>query len=74
MAKLPSDVSGGQLCKALQKIGFVESRQKGSHIVLYRENPRCRVVVPDHRSLRQGTLHQIITMAGLSVEELIELH
>jgi predicted RNA binding protein YcfA (HicA-like mRNA interferase family) len=73
MAKIPSDISGRQLCKALQKVGFEETRQRGSHIVMYRADPRCRVVVPDHRTLRQGTLHQIISAAGLSVEELIEL-
>ena len=73
MAKLPPDVSGRQLCKALQKFGLEETRQRGSHIVMHRSDPRCRVVVPDHRTLRQGTLHQIIPAAGLSVEELIEL-
>ena len=71
--KLPSDVSGQELVKALQRVGFVVNRQKGSHIVLRRENPFARVVVPDHKQIRLGTLRQILNEAGLSVEQLLEL-
>ena len=37
-------------------VGFVVNRQKGSHIVLRRANPYARVVVPDHKQIRPGTL------------------
>lgn len=71
--KLPTDVSGKKLVKGLQRVGFVVNRQKGSHIVLRRENPYARVVVPDHKQIRPGTLRQILNEAGLSVDQLIEL-
>jgi predicted RNA binding protein YcfA (HicA-like mRNA interferase family) len=72
MSKLP--VISGLVCvKALEKIGFVISRQKGSHIVLVREEPRATVSVPDHKELDRGTLRAIIRQAGLSVDEFIEL-
>lgn len=71
--KLPTDVSGEELVKALQRVGFVVTRQKGSHIILRRESPHARVVVPHHKQIRSGTLRQILNEAGLSVEQLLEL-
>lgn len=71
--KLPPDVSGRELRRVLERIGFVFQRQKGSHMVLRRENPYARVVVPDHAALRPGTLRQILHAAGVGVERLKEL-
>jgi predicted RNA binding protein YcfA (HicA-like mRNA interferase family) len=73
MAKLPTDVSGRKLCTALERIGFVFRRQRGSHMVLRRENPYARVIVPDHKSIRSGTLRQILHDAELSLDELLRL-
>ena len=71
--KLPSDVSGRAMQKALERIGFVYQRQKGSHIVLRRDDPYARVIVPDHKELRPGTLRQILNEAGLTVQQFMEL-
>jgi predicted RNA binding protein YcfA (HicA-like mRNA interferase family) len=71
--KLPTDLSGNDLRRALERIGFVFRRQKGSHMILRRDNPASRVVVPDHRRVRPGTLRQILHEAGLSVEQLKDL-
>ena len=71
--KLPADLSGRELVTVLQRVGFVFSRQKGSHIVLRRDTPYARVVVPDHKQLRPGTLRQILREAGIAVEELLKL-
>ena len=71
--KLPTDVSGQELVKVLVRLGFVVNRQKGSHIVLRRGDPYARVVVPDHKCIRPGTLRQILAEAGLTVEQLLEL-
>lgn len=49
MPKLPADLSGRQVRAALERAGFTFRRQKGSHMVLLRENPRARTVVPDHK-------------------------
>jgi predicted RNA binding protein YcfA (HicA-like mRNA interferase family) len=73
MTKIPTDLSGRSLVRALEKIGFVVKRQRGSHIILRRGNPPARVVVPDHKSLRVGTLRTILNTAGLTVEELLKL-
>jgi predicted RNA binding protein YcfA (HicA-like mRNA interferase family) len=71
--KLPTDLSGQELVKVLLRVGFVVNRQKGSHIILRRGNPHARVVVPDHKRVRPGTLHQILNQAGLTVEQLVDL-
>lgn len=73
MAKLPTDVSGQQLVKALERVGFVVSRQRGSHIIMRRNEPYGRAVVPNHRVIRLDTLRQILQEAGLSADQLREL-
>ena len=71
--KLPVDLSGQELRKALERAGFVYQRQKGSHMILRRAEPYARVIIPDHKVLRVGTLRQILGEAGMSAERLIEL-
>jgi predicted RNA binding protein YcfA (HicA-like mRNA interferase family) len=71
--KLPTDLSGQDLVKALGRANFLVARQRGSHIILRRGRPHARVVVPDHRQIRAGTLRQILNEAGLTIEELIAL-
>jgi predicted RNA binding protein YcfA (HicA-like mRNA interferase family) len=71
--KLPTDLSGREARAALERVGFVFRRQTGSHMILRRETPYARVVVPDHKALRWGTLRRIIADAGLSIEEFIRL-
>ena len=73
MAKLPADLSGRQVCAALERAGFEFRRQTGSHMILRRGDPYARVVVPDHRQVRQGTLRRIIADAGLTVDQFVQL-
>jgi predicted RNA binding protein YcfA (HicA-like mRNA interferase family) len=73
MTKLPTDLSGQELIRILTRIGFVVQRQRGSHIILRRESPFARVSVPDHKTLRVGTLRTILREAGISIEQLIAL-
>ena len=71
--KLPTDLSGQELRRALERIGFIYQRQKGSHMILRRDDPHSRVVIPDHKTLRPGTLRQILHEAGISIEQLKEI-
>lgn len=48
-------------------------RQRGSHIILCRDEPFTLVVVPDHKELDKGTLRAIIRDTGLSVDEFLRL-
>ena len=73
MAKLPTDLSGREVRAALERAGFVFRRQTGSHMMLRRDLPYARVVVPDHKQIRSGTLRRIIADAGLTIDQFVEL-
>lgn len=68
MPKLPI-VSGLEVVHALERLGFVIVRQRGSHIVLRKESTGC--VVPAHRELKTGTLAGILKQAGVSTDEFL---
>jgi len=69
MPKLPL-VSGTEVVRTLERLGFILLRQKGSHIILRRGPTGC--VVPNHREIKTGTLSGILKQAGVSAEEFIE--
>ncbi len=69
MPRLPR-LSSRETVKALERLGFVQVRQKGSHIVLKRESLTC--VVPERRELRLGTLSGILDQADLTVAEFLD--
>jgi predicted RNA binding protein YcfA (HicA-like mRNA interferase family) len=71
--KLPTDLSGRDVRTALERAGFVFRRQTGSHMILRRDQPYARAVIPDHKQIRSGTLRRIITDAGLTVEQFMQL-
>ena len=73
MAKLPTDLSGLEVRAALERVGFIFRRQTGSHMVLRRDQPYARVIVPDHKRIRSGTLRRIIRDAGLTVDQFMQL-
>ncbi len=67
MSGLPQ-LSGKECVVILERVGFRVVRQKGSHLVVRRDDPFSQVVVPDHKQLDRGTLRAIIRQAGASVE------
>lgn len=72
MSGLPR-ISGREAVAALIKAGFQVRRQKGSHIILRRDNPFAQTVVPDHPELDRGTLRAIIRQSNLTVEQFTTL-
>ena len=69
MSRLPQ-ISGQQLVRALERLGFTVRRQHGSHIILRRDDPFAQTVVPNHRQIDRGTLRAIIRQTGISAEDL----
>lgn len=67
---LPAD----KVIKVLAKVGFKPVRQKGSHVILKRENGKV-IVVPVHRGeeIGRGLLSKIIKDAGLTRDEFLKL-
>jgi predicted RNA binding protein YcfA (HicA-like mRNA interferase family) len=48
MSQLPH-ISGREVVKALEALGWSQVRQSGSHIVLVREGHSATLSVPDHK-------------------------
>ena len=71
MSKLPS-ISGQEWVSALVKVGLYMKRQRGSHIILRRDDPYAQLVVPDHKELDRGTLRAITRHADISVDEFVK--
>jgi predicted RNA binding protein YcfA (HicA-like mRNA interferase family) len=60
--KLPRDLAGKDLAKALRKVGYEVTRQSGSHLRLTREAPeQHHVTIPAHDPLKLGTLAAILS-------------
>jgi len=59
----------------LKRAGFVEDRQKGSHLIMVHPRTKARTVVPVHpgRAIKEPLLRAIVRDAKLSVGEFIEL-
>lgn len=75
--KLPRDVSGEGLIKALARLGYRVTRQSGSHVRLTCDKPtQHHITVPHHDSLRVGTLAAILNDVashhGMQREALLE--
>lgn len=73
MTRLPRGLSAKKVVRALKKAGFYIRRQKGSHIIMRRNEPFAQVVVPNHKTIDTGTLDVIIEGTDLSIEEFIDL-
>jgi len=72
MPRLPR-VSGAEAIRALERLGFAQARQRGSHVVLKRTGPNrvTGCVVPLHPELAIGTLRGLLRQAGVTTEEFI---
>ena len=64
-------LSGREVCAILERHGFAEVRQRGSHIIMQRtaEGTTITVPVPDHDEVRVGTLRSIIRQSGVPRSE-----
>lgn len=64
MSKIPTNVTGKALVKALQKhLGYAQTRQKGSHVRMTLRVPdgENHVTVPMHSPIKVGTLRGILS-------------
>ncbi len=72
---LPS-LKSTQVVRALKRCGFVELRQKGSHLILYNQATNRRVTIPMHKGkdIKKPLLRKIIEQeAKMSIKEFLEL-
>ncbi len=77
MSRLPRDVTGEQLVKALQRLGYSVLRQTGSHIRMSSgRGGHDKLTIPFHKPLKVGTLSGILdevaAQTGLTPDQLLE--
>jgi predicted RNA binding protein YcfA (HicA-like mRNA interferase family) len=67
-------LSAREVCRILEKHGFVIVRQKGSHIILHKEvrERGITVPVPNHSELAKGTLKSIIDQSEIPRSEFLK--
>jgi predicted RNA binding protein YcfA (HicA-like mRNA interferase family) len=72
MPKMPR-ISSREAIRALERLGFEQIRQTGSHVVMKRltEEGAIGCVVPVHQELKVGTLSGILKQAQITVDEFI---
>ena len=77
--RLPRDISGEDLIKALSKYGYEVTRQTGSHVRLTKttKEKTFHITIPKHSPLRVGTLNHILndlsTQLELDKAKLVEI-
>ena len=67
--KLPRDLSGEEVCRALKRLGFEFLRQTGSHH--HYVKGQLHPCVPMHREIKPKTLQSILKQAEISLETLL---
>ena len=70
MSRLPRNVKPQRLVKFLLKIGFVETKAKGSHARLVHPSGRWTQVAMHPGPIPVGTLRKIVNQTELSDEDL----
>ncbi|MBU2492970.1 MAG: type II toxin-antitoxin system HicA family toxin [Bacteroidetes bacterium] len=70
MTKIPI-LQGKEVIKALQKIGYKKTRQRGSHVRLQCTGKKS-ITVPDH-VIGRGLLRKILRDVNISPEEFIRM-
>lgn len=73
-SKIPV-ITARKLVRALKRAGFLEDRQKGSHLTLINPETNKTITIPVHTGtdIGKGLLKEIIEDSGLSLDEFINL-
>ena len=71
-ARLPL-ISGRSAVKVFAKAGWMVFHERGSHIILYKEDSDKTLSVPDHKELDRGLLRKLVRQSGLTVDEFCSL-
>ena len=64
-------MSGREVVRIFESLGWEAMRQAGSHIIMTKDRELVTLSVPDHREVSKGTLRSLIRAAGLTVEEFV---
>ncbi|HYA02491.1 MAG TPA: type II toxin-antitoxin system HicA family toxin [Syntrophobacteria bacterium] len=72
MSPRPPLLSGRQLVKIFQRLGYREVSQKGSHIKIRNDDTGSVLIIPDHNEVDRWTLRTILKQAEIPEEHFRE--
>ncbi|HWG19280.1 MAG TPA: type II toxin-antitoxin system HicA family toxin [Terracidiphilus sp.] len=67
------NISGKETVRAFERAGWTVRGQVGSHMMMSKAGIRANLSIPQHKELSVGTLRKLIRVAGLSVDEFLDL-
>jgi predicted RNA binding protein YcfA (HicA-like mRNA interferase family) len=72
MASLIPVLSGRDVVRAFERLGWQVARQRASHVILVKDGEIVTLSVPDHKEVARGTLRGLIRTANLTVQEFLD--
>ena len=65
---------GKEIVTILQKLGYIQKRQTGSHVIMYNLETKKTIPVPVHnKDLKSGTLRSIIKQTESTEKDFLRL-
>lgn len=71
MASALPVLSGREVVRVFESLGWELARQSGSHMILVKEGESVTLSVPDHSEVAKGTLRSLIRTSGLTVTDFV---
>ena len=71
MASLIPVLSGREVVRAFERLGWQIARQKGSHVIMVKPGEIVTLSVPDHKEVARGTLRSLVREANLTVQQFL---
>lgn len=65
----PPSLSGRQVVKVFKLFGWRVVRQRGSPMIMVKDDHVATLSIPDNDAVAKGTLRSLIRSAGLTVNE-----
>jgi len=62
-----------EVVKTFRKLGWEVARQRGSHIIMTKSGHIATLSIPDHQEVARGTLRGLISKAGLTVDQFLDV-
>jgi predicted RNA binding protein YcfA (HicA-like mRNA interferase family) len=73
MASTLPVLSGREVVRVFEKLGWQFVRQSSSHMIMAKDDEIATLSIPDHREVAKGTLRSLIRTAGLTVQEFVKM-
>ena len=70
MGAVPS-LSGRDVVRVFESLGWSVARQRGSHVIMVKEGEIATLSVPNHKQIAPGTLRSLARSANLTMNQFL---